>query len=242
MQIIAHRGNSWLAPQNTIAAFDLARRSGAHAIELDIQPLGDGIAAIIHDETVDATTDGTGEVSNYTSETIKELDAGAWFSPAFAGERVPLFSELFEFLDHEDAPWILLEVKGVWTPENLGPVLEQIQSSGHSDKFIVQSFAVETVALAKELTPDLTRQWLINHWDENVIDTAYELDVTGVNPGGQVLVDHPDAADEIHRAGLSVSVWTLNEPEQWQAAHNVGVDAIITDRPSMLGGWLAGKA
>src|SRR5699024_6379951 len=133
-------------------------------------PLADGVAAIIHDDTVDATTNGTGPVLDYTSETIKELDAGSWFSPAFAGEKVPLFSDLLTFLDSGDAPDILLEVKGVWGPDTLGPVLEAIKTSGHANKFIVQSFEVETVALAKELAPDLTRQWLIAQWRDDVIE------------------------------------------------------------------------
>ncbi len=241
MHIIAHRGNSWLAPQNTIAAFDAARRAGAHAIELDIQPLADGTAAVIHDDTVDATTNGSGAVSAFTPSTLKTLDAGSWFSPAFSGERVPLFSEVLEFLSLPDAPSILLEVKGVWEREALARVLHSIEESGLGHRFVVQSFHVETVALTAEIAPDLTRGWLIDKWQEDVIDVAYSLHASGVNPNGNILLEHPDFVDEMHGAGLSVSVWTLNEPHHWDAARTLGVDAIITDRPSKLAGWLAAK-
>ncbi len=241
MQVIAHRGNSWLAPQNTIAAFDAARRGGAHAIELDIQPLADGTAAVIHDDTVDATTNGSGAVNTFTPETLKSLDAGSWFSPAFASERVPLFSEVLEFLSLPDAPSILLEVKGVWERAPLTRVLRSIEESGLGDRFIVQSFEVETVALAHEVAPKLTRGWLIDTWRDDVIDVAYELHASGVNPNGNILLEHPDFVDEMHGAGLSVSVWTLNEPHQWKAACTLGVDAIITDRPAKLAGWLAAQ-
>lgn len=241
MKIIAHRGNSWLAPQNTMAAFDAARRTGVHSIELDIQVLADGDAAIIHDDTVDATTDGTGRVDSFTAASIKDLDAGSWFSPSFSGEKVPLFSELLEFLSLPDAPNILLEVKDVWEREPLTRVLRAIETSGHADKFIVQSFEVDTVALAKEIAPDLTREWLINEWREDAVDVAYELGVVGVNPNGKILLTHPDFVDEMHGAGLHVSVWTLNEPEFWEGALMVGVDAVITDRPEKLAGWLAAK-
>lgn len=241
MQIIAHRGNSWLAPQNTIAAFDAARRAGADTIELDIQPLADGTAAVIHDDTVDATTNGSGAVNTFTPETLKSLDAGSWFSSAFAGERVPLFSEVLEFVSLADAPSILLEVKGVWERDPLARVLRSIQESGLGDRFVVQSFEVETVALAHEVAPDLARGWLIDTWRDDVIDVAYELHASGVNPNGNILLEHPDFVDEMHGAGLSVSVWTLNEPHQWKAARTLGVDAIITDRPSKLAGWLAAQ-
>lgn len=239
MQIIAHRGNSWLAPQNTIAAFDAARRSGAHAIELDIQPLAGGTAAVIHDDTVDSTTNGTGAVDTFTPKTLKTLDAGSWFSPAFAGERVPLFSEVLEFISLPDAPSILLEVKGVWEKEPLARVLRSIQESGFGDRFIVQSFEIKTVALAGEIAPGLTREWLIDTWRDDAIDVAYDLHASGVNPNGNILLEHPDFVDEMHGAGLRVSVWTLNEPHQWSAARTLGVDAIITDRPAKLAGWLA---
>lgn len=241
MQIIAHRGNSWLAPQNTIAAFDAARRAGADMIELDIQPLADGGAAVIHDDTVDATTDGSGAVNTFTRETVKDLDAGSWFSPAFAGQRVPVFTEVLDFLAQGPSPSILLEVKGLWGEEELGTVLDSITEAGLQERFVVQGFQVETVALIRRLAPDLRRELLLEEWRDDVIEVAYELDVQGVNPDGRILLEHPDFVDEMHGAGLSVSVWTLNEVQQWRAAREIGVDGIITDRPAMLAGWLSAQ-
>lgn len=238
MRVIAHRGNSHLAPQNTIAAFDAARRSGAHMIELDIQVLADGNAAIIHDDDVDDLTDGTGPVNSFTTETIKELDAGSWFSPAFTGEPIPLFSDLLEFLSEPGSPSILLEAKGVWEEEPLKRVLDAINAADMGERFVFQSFAEQTVARAAELAPQIRREWLLEEWREDAIDVAYDLHVEGVNPSGLILLEHPDFVDEVHGAGLSVSTWTLNEPEQWQAARTIGVDGIITDRPAMLLGWL----
>jgi len=242
VQIIAHRGNSWLAPQNTIAAFDAARRAEADAIELDIQVLADGDAAVIHNDTVDATTNGSGAVRDFTAEELGELDAGSWFSAAFAGERVPLLSDVLTFLDAAPTPSVLLEVKGVWEREPLGRALASIEEAGLADRFIVQSFEPETVALAGELAPGFRREWLLENWREDAAEVAYDLHVQGVNPDGRILLEHPDFVDEMHGAGLSVAVWTLNEPHQWAAARRIGVDAIITDRPSMLRGWLSAHA
>ena len=241
MQIIAHRGNSWLAPQNTIAAFDAARRSGADAIELDIQLLADGNAAVIHDDTVDATTDGSGAVASFTAPELKKLDAGSWFSPAFGGEKVPLLADVLDYFREHQEPSILLEIKGIWQEEALRRALDSVEEAGLAQRFIVQSFQAETIALARRIAPDLQREWLLESWREDAIDVAYSLDAKGINPDGRILLEHPDFVDEMHGAGLSVSVWTLNEPQQWAAARTIGVDAIITDRPAMLAGWRAAQ-
>lgn len=242
MKVIAHRGNSWVAPQNTLAAFESAYRDQADAIELDIQMLADGRAAVIHDDTVDATTNGTGPIGDFTAAELAELDAGAWFSPAFTGQRVPIFDDVLDFLSARPEISVLLEVKGVWPREPLARVLEAIGAAGLADRFVVQSFEVETMTLARGLVPDMRREWLIDAWRPDVVDVAYDLDVQGVNPNGMILLDHPDFVDEMHGAGLSVGVWILNEVPHWAAAQTLGVDAIITDRPGMLRGWIAAQA
>ena len=113
MRVVAHRGNSAVAPQNTLAAFEAAWRAGADCVEMDVQLTADGRVVVIHDDTVDATTDGTGAVSSYTLAEIRSLDAGAWFSPAYAGQRVPTFDEVVAFLRRRDID-LLLEFKDAW--------------------------------------------------------------------------------------------------------------------------------
>lgn len=239
MQIIAHRGNAWLAPENTIAAFESAHRTGADMIELDVQVLADGNAAVIHNDTVDDTTDGTGPVNSLTSAELSTLDAGSWFSPSFSGEAVPLFTDVVSFVRDHPGIRVLVEFKGVWPLEALSRVTGAITEAGLGDRFVLQSFEEETLALARDHAPELAREWLLGTRREDAIDVAYELDVRGVNPSGTILLEHPDFVDEMHGAGLGVAVWTLNEPQQWAAARTMGVDAIITDRPSMLRGWLS---
>ena len=96
MLILAHRGASGYAPENTLAAFDLARRMGANGIETDVQLSRDGVMVLVHDERVDRTTDGSGRVADLTWEQLARLDAGSWFAPAFAGQRI---MQLAPFLD-----------------------------------------------------------------------------------------------------------------------------------------------
>ena len=92
--VIAHRGASAYAPENTLAAFDLAIRMGVRHIEFDVHSSCDGHIVVIHDDTLDRTTNGSGPVSNHTLAPLRELDAGSWFGAAFAGERVPTFDDV----------------------------------------------------------------------------------------------------------------------------------------------------
>ena len=112
-RVVAHRGNSAVAPQNTLAAFEAAARAGADSIELDVQLTSDGHVVVIHDDTLDATTSGTGWLKDTPLAAVRELDAGAWFAPAYAGQRVPLLAEVVELLDRHPSLDLLCEVKGV---------------------------------------------------------------------------------------------------------------------------------
>src|SRR5699024_12142418 len=102
----------------------------------------------------------------FTAEGLRELYAGSWFSTAFTGERVPLLSDVLAFLDAAPSPNVLLEVKGVWERVSLGRALASIEEAGLADRFVVQSFEPETVALAGELAPGLRREWLLENRSE----------------------------------------------------------------------------
>lgn len=236
--VVAHRGASSLAPQNTLAAFEAAWRAGAQSIELDVQLTRDRQVVVIHDDTVDATTDGTGAVGELDLEAVRALDAGSWFSPAFAGQRVPTFDEVVDLLVARPGIDLLLEVKGAWDVADVRLVTEPIARAGLRDRVVAQSFWPSTVAALREADPDLRRALLVGAWDEDLLARCAELDVVACNPHGAVLLDRPGLLAELHAAGLQVMVWTLDEPEEWAAATALGVDAIITDRPDRLRGWL----
>src|SRR5699024_11183539 len=121
-----------------------------------------------------------------------------WFSPAFAGERVPLLADVLAFLQEHQELSILLEVKGVWEEESLMRALDSVNEAGLTDRFIVQSFETATVALARKIAPKMRREWLLDSWREDAIDVAYSLDAKGVNPNGRILLEHPDFVDEMH--------------------------------------------
>lgn len=240
-RVIAHRGNSSVAPQNTLAAFEAAWRSGADAIEVDVHRTRDGRVVVIHDDSVDATTDGTGRVADLDVDRLRALDAGSWFSPAYAGQRVPTFEEVLGFLVARPGVDLLLEVKGPWSVEDVGRLTGPLFESGLGDRVVVQSFWPETVAALGFAAPALRRGLLIMAVTDDLLERCRDLGVSACNPHGWLLLQHPDLVLRLHDAGLEVMVWTLDEPDQWAVATAAGVDAIITDRPDRLAGWLASQ-
>lgn len=238
--VVAHRGNSSVAPQNTLAAFEAAWRAGAELVELDIQLTRDGQVVVLHDDTVDATTDGSGAVADLDLAQVRALDAGTWFAPAFTGQQVPTFAEVLAWQADRPGIGLLLELKGSWTPEQVAPVTDAIEAAGLTDRVIGQSFWPQTVAALAEVAPQLRRGLLIFEVPADLVARCTELGVMTCNPYGPLLVADPGLVTRLHEAGLQVMVWTLDEPEHWAAAIGVGVDAIISNRPDRLVGWLDG--
>ncbi len=242
MRVVAHRGNASLAPQNTLAAFEAAWRAGADCIEMDVHLTADRQVVVIHDDTVDATTDGTGAVALLSLAEIRALDAGSWFSPNFAGQRVPTLDEVVEFLVARPGIHLLLEAKGVWSSDEAALVTEPLLAAGLARRAVVQSFEVPTVAALREAAPGLRRALLLEVALPDGLDAlADELDLLSVNPDAALLVADPAFVHRQHAAGREVCTWTLNEPWMWRTACDLGVDGIITNRPDRLRGWLEGS-
>lgn len=241
--VVAHRGNSSVAPQNTLAAIEAACRAGVDAVEIDLQRTADGAAVVIHDDTVDATTDGHGVVAELSLATLRGLDAGRWFGPGYAGQQVPLFGDVLELLGRYPGTQLLLELKDVWGPDELRGVTAAIDEAGLEDRVVVQSFWPDTVAAARDVAPHLPRGLLLAFEPPDVLDVCAGLGVVACNPSTEMVRRDRGIVTRLHRAGLRVMVWTENEPSGWSHLLGVddgtGVDAIITDRPDRLLGWLS---
>jgi glycerophosphoryl diester phosphodiesterase len=218
--VVGHRGASAAAPENTLASFDAAWRAGADAIELDLRLTADGVVVVIHDDTVDATTDGSGAVGLLTFAALRTLDAGSWFAPAFAGQPIPRLEEVLRYAASRPALGVLLEYKGSWTAEKVAPTVASIDAAGVGDRTVVQSFTPRTLAALRDAAPDLPRGLL-------------------VNPSTEAVRAEPALVRRLHESGRRVMVWTENDPAGWADLVAAGVDAIITDRPEHLRGWLA---
>ncbi|WP_407319303.1 glycerophosphodiester phosphodiesterase family protein [Isoptericola halotolerans] len=240
--VVAHRGYSAVAPQNTLAAFEAAWRAGAPALELDVRLSADGVPVVIHDPVVERVSDGEGAVDALDAATIRGLDAGSRFSPVYAGQRIPTFADAVDFLAARPGMDLLCEYKGVWTPETLAPTVAAIDRSGLAGRAIVQGFRRRTVSALRTAAPHLPRGLLCDAAPEDLLRAAEDLDVVTVNPSVAAVLADPDLVARAHAAGVRVMPWTANETSEWEGLLAAGVDAIITDRPGELRGWLAGRS
>lgn len=238
--VIAHRGNSSVAPENTLPAF--AASAAADMIEIDLRPTGDGQALVIHDALVDRTTDASGAVAEMDTVELGRLDAGSWFDPGFAGTPMPLLADILALLQRRPGLDLLLELKKPWDAKPLEAALAEITSAGLGQRVLVQSAAVELLELVREYAPDLRRGYLTSSYDEQVQQVCADLDVVACNTRFNLLLDRPEVLNAIHDAGQQCMAWTPNTPGEWERLIDLGVDGIITDRPDHLTGWLAGRA
>ncbi|WP_017798045.1 glycerophosphodiester phosphodiesterase [Oceanobacillus kimchii] len=235
---VAHRGASGHAPENTIAAFDKALQMKSDFIEIDVQMTADGELIAIHDTTVNRTTDGSGNVSNYTLEEIQQLDAGSWFGEEFAGEPIPTFEEILD--KYRGKIGILIELK---SPE-LYPGMEEKVAEALRDrnmhkprngKIIIQSFNHESVRLSKELLPRIPHGVLAGLTWAGVTDEELEEFATYAdyfNPNMNIVTE--DLVDRVHDKDMKMWAYTVRTQEQADRLLDLRVDGIITDFPEYV--------
>jgi glycerophosphoryl diester phosphodiesterase len=235
---VAHRGYSAVAPENTLPAIEAAVRAGASKIEFDVRTTADGVPVVIHDRSVDRTTDGTGEIVDLTVDEVRALDAGSWFSPGYAGIRVPLLSEVLDLLT---GAHLLLEIKPPATLEQVKVILEMVAERGLLGRTVVQSFDPDVVRLVREAAPDVPRGLLRLRLEEDTVELARELDVVYCNPPYRDVLADPDTVGRLTGAGIEIMPWTPNDPGDWPDLLVAGVAGLITDRTGELAGWLAAR-
>ena len=161
--VIAHRGYSCAAPENTLAAFEAALRAGADLLELDVRLDADGVPVVLHDDTLDRTTDSRGAVGDLGSTDVRAADAGAWFAPVFAGQRVPTLREVVDLVARYPRAGLLVEFKGAWGPAAASGAVGSLRTAGVAGRSIVQSFERSTVAALRDVAPDVRRALLVLH-------------------------------------------------------------------------------
>jgi len=240
--IAAHRGDRAQAPENTIPAYESAVRGGSDFVETDVQLTADGYAVLMHDTTVDRTTNGTGRVADLTLAELRTLDAGSWYDPAFAGTQVPMFEDFLDVLITAPDVTALIELKGSWSREEVAGLLGAIYFRGLQDRVVFASFIAGTVAAAQEAAPIIPRVLIRRVLPIDPVEVAARYGAIALMTRPSALEDRPDAVDVMHAAGLGVLLYTLNSEERWGEALAFGVDGIVTDKPSKLDAWIAQTA
>ena len=233
---LGHRGASAYAPENTLAAFRLAAEMGADGVELDAKVARDGVVVIMHDPTVDRTTDGTGRVSDLTLAELKRLDAGAKFHAKFAGERIPTLEEVFEAVSNQLIINIELTNYASRGDDLEFKVLDLIAKHNLADRVMVSSFHPLSLRKVKRAAPHIVCGLLYS------ADSPIYLRQTW---GAPLIPDlearHPEYplvdagfVRRVHARGQKINVWTVNEEADMRRMIEAGVDAIMTDKPFVL--------
>jgi glycerophosphoryl diester phosphodiesterase len=232
--LIAHRGGSLEAPENTMAAFRHAIEIGMKYVELDVQLTRDGEMVVIHDETLDRTTDGSGAVQDYTLEELREFDAGIKFSEEFRGERIPTVREVMELCTLRGVG-VVVEIKepGInkGVEEKLAGLLGEMWMRGAENIWCI-SFDHDAIRRMRELDASLPLGFLYE-WNTPNFVSADEA-VQAVCPYFASALANPEQVAEAHRLGKFVLVYTVNEAEHMRALVAAGIDGMVSDRPSLL--------
>jgi len=228
--IYAHRGAQDVAPENTLAAFSQALSVGADGFELDVTRCKSGEIVVIHDDTVDRTTNGTGEVHALTLGELRALDAGSWFDAAFRGERIPLLSEALDLLGKKSR--INVEIKGGQARGDRieRDVLDMVCERGLVTQTIISSFDPMILYRAKRTKPSVPCGLLYAPNMPRPLSQAWSrraIRCDALHPHYSQLTS--ESVSRLHRAGYAINVWTVNEVEDMRRMVDWGVDAIITD-------------
>lgn len=231
--IIAHRGYSAVAPENTLASFRAAGEAGAPAAECDVRLTSDGHVILLHDATLDRTTDGEGAVAELTLAQAQGADAGAWKDARYRGERIPTLTDTLALT--KGRMRLVVEMK----QEDIAPqVVETVRAADALVDVTVISFSLETCRAMRNLEPRIPVGWLTGGLQEDTDGAADALVQTALAAHVQFLnVAHAGVTESLLRraglCGLSVWAWTVNEPERVRELARAGVAGITSDDPAM---------
>jgi glycerophosphoryl diester phosphodiesterase len=244
--VIAHRGASGDAPENTLAAFRKAVEAGAGFIETDLQLSRDARLVALHDDTLDRTTNGHGPVSAQTLEELRKLDAGSWFSGdssrgggpgSFAGEHIPTVQEVLVFGRERDIG-LYLEIKAPVVSGSEHAIVGALRAENEITRTVVLSFHLGVLAQVRRLEPLIVTGYLYSAVVPDAVAQAVGAGTRQLLPRADRIT--PELVAEAHRKDLRVVAWTVNAPEQVKALAAAGVDGIITDFPGETIAVLAG--
>ena len=233
-RLIVHRCGGALAPENTLAGLRKAAELGCRAVEFDVMLSADGTPVLIHDETLERTTNGHGRVDETSDAELARLDAGSRHGAQFAGEPVPSFGDAAE----------LCQALGLWANVEIKP------SSGHEAATgrrvalearelwsglpppLLSSFSAEALAAAREAAPELPRGLLVEAPPADWLRLLRRLDCISLHCSGRCL--SPQLLGEARAAGVPLLAYTVNDPEDAGRLLRAGVAAVFTDRPDLM--------
>lgn len=236
--VIAHRGASYYAPENTMAAFNLAYEMGADMIEIDVLLSSDQIPVVLHDPKLKRTTNGKGKVENFALEDLKKLDAGSWFSSEFKNEKIPTLKELLQWASGKIA--LNIEIKPEAATEDAVDGIEAksiqlVKKFGMEQHVVFSSFDYRVVERIKNIDPKLITALLYNKKSsqkKSPVFLAKKYQVDSINLRWSEV--YPKRIEQLREYKIPVWVYTVNEPALMKRLIDQGVSGIFSDRPDLL--------
>jgi glycerophosphoryl diester phosphodiesterase len=229
--VIAHRGASGYAPENTLAAFRRAVALGANFIETDLQLSRDARFVAIHDDSVDRTTNGKGRVHDLTLPELRRLDAGSWFGSEFASEQVPTLEEILDFSKKHDVVFYLeLKPGATWGGEHA--LVGALRESGEIPRTVVISFNAPILEKLRQIEPTLMTGLLYEGDLDRPVEKAIDVGARQLAVRGDLVT--PALLADARKRDLQVVCWTVNHPAHMRMLVEAGVDGIMSDYPDRL--------
>ena len=232
LEIIAHRGFSSIAPENTLAAFELAIARGADSIEFDIQLSADGVPVVFHDATLDRITGVSGKVRETNLSELQTLNAGKWFSDEFSRKKIPTFKEALAILKNVDK-FLYFDVKPhcEWSDTEVAEFVNTLRHAGIQEKCVITSFSDKFLGQVRRLNGDLAIGHIVANLEayktqlsqavahrDNLITSLY-----------RVLLENPALIPETCNQGVDIVAWTVDDRADMQKLIDLGVTRIVTN-------------
>jgi len=232
LEIIAHRGFSAIAPENTLAAFELAIARGAHSIEFDIQLSADNVPVIFHDATLDRITGVSGKVREKTLSQLQTLNAGKWFSDEFSQEKIPTLKESLAILKNVDK-FLYFDVKPhcEWSDADVADFVNILKGAEIQHKCVITSFNDGFLEQVRRLSGDLALGHIVANLEayktqfaqavahrDNLISSLY-----------RVLLENPALIQESRSQGVDIVAWTVDDRADMQKLLDLGITRIVTN-------------
>ncbi|MGO4158441.1 glycerophosphodiester phosphodiesterase [Cupriavidus sp. YAF13] len=232
---VAHRGAGKLAPENTLAAFRHGASFGYRMFEFDVKLSGDGRPVLLHDATLDRTTNGQGRADALTLGEIAMLDAGSWHSPAYAGEPVPTLAAIARYT-RANGFFVNIEIKPVpgaeWRTGAAVALDAQALWAGSDVLPLLSSFSEESLEAARKAAPGLPRALLLDKLPPDWLERLRRLDCVALDANHRELT--AEVIQAAHAAGFRVACYTVNDPARATELLSWGLDALITDAVDLI--------
>ncbi|MDZ7780188.1 MAG: glycerophosphodiester phosphodiesterase [Gemmatimonadota bacterium] len=242
-EIIAHRGFSARAPENTLAALSAAIEAGADAVEFDLQVTRDGVPVLFHDDSLDRTTDGTGTLADRSMDELRTLDAGSWFDPSFAGEPVPALAEALALLE----AWpgrIYPELKDPTPLEHVDRIVAEVVSQDLLERTVFITMDWSLLERVRERAPKAGIGYIVRRASqtEEALVRAAGDPLALLDFDKAVALRDRDATGRARALGIPMAAWTVDDPDDATRLVDAGVERITTNRVDRMVAWKAEQA